>query len=122
MSNILTASCSLTILVCVPFLSVSMFLFCSSTCQPGHAKRQQTSPTDALSRKGLVVLVKQRRSLLEMLQHRDNGRWLATTEALGLRQRADAAAAGEQQMKLAARRTRRRDRGRKRRMDSMDSK
>ncbi|CAM9939588.1 unnamed protein product, partial [Sphacelaria rigidula] len=46
----------------------------------------KATPTDAVSRKGLVALVKRRRFLLETLRHRDNARWLATTEKLGLRQ------------------------------------
>eukprot|EP00904_Undaria_pinnatifida_P010947 jgi/Undpi1/6983/HiC_scaffold_21.g09457.m1 len=77
------------------------------------ANHLQKTPTDAVSRKGLVVLVKRRRCLLETLRHRDNTRWLATTESLGLRQRQDDSA-GEQLI-MAARRARRRDRGRGRR-------
>lgn len=81
------------------------------------ANHLQTTPTDAVSRKGLVVLVKRRRCLLETLRHRDNARWLATTESLGLRQRPDVAASTEEQLAMAARRARRRDRGRRRRQD-----
>eukprot|EP00752_Nemacystus_decipiens_P001681 g1631.t1 len=76
----------------------------------------KTTPTDAVSRKGLVVLVKRRRRLLQTLRHRDIDRWLATTDTLGLRQRPDvppATTAGWGE----ARRERRRDRGRRRRRD-----
>ncbi|CBJ30673.1 expressed unknown protein [Ectocarpus siliculosus] len=79
------------------------------------ADHLKTTPTDAVSRKGLVVLVKRRRRLLETLRHRDNDRWMATTAALGLRQRPDAPATGGEQLMLAARRERRRERGRRRR-------
>lgn len=61
-----------------------------------------------------MVLVKRRRCLLQTLRHRDNVRWLATTESLGLRQRPDVAASMEEQLAMAARR---RDRGRRRRQD-----
>ncbi|CAM9420703.1 unnamed protein product [Ectocarpus fasciculatus] len=81
------------------------------------ADHLKTTPTDAVSRKGLVVLVKRRRRLLETLRHRDNDRWMATTAALGLRQRPDAPATGGEQLMLAARRERRRDRGRRRRRE-----
>lgn len=76
----------------------------------------QTTPTDAVSRKGLVVLVKRRRRLLQTLRHRDKDRWLATTETLGLRQRPDAPPATTSEWG-EARRERRRDRGRRRRRD-----
>ncbi|CAN0348431.1 unnamed protein product [Ectocarpus sp. 6 AP-2014] len=81
------------------------------------ADHLKTTPTDAVSRKGLVVLVKRRRRLLETLRHRDNDRWMVTTAALGLRQRPDAPATGGEQLMLAARRERRRDRGRRRRRE-----
>ncbi|CAM9690223.1 unnamed protein product [Scytosiphon promiscuus] len=83
------------------------------------ADHLQTTPTDAVSRKGLVVLVKRRRRLLETLRHRDQDRWLATTETLGLRQRRpDSSAGGDDgELTMAARRQRRRDRGRRRRRD-----
>ncbi|CAB1097422.1 unnamed protein product [Ectocarpus sp. CCAP 1310/34] len=81
------------------------------------ADHLKTTPTDAVSRKGLVVLVKRRRRLLETLRHRDNDRWMATTAALGLRQRPDSPATGGEQLMLAARRERRRDRGRRRRRE-----
>lgn len=94
------------------FLLSPLLLLCVACTLP-----RQTTPTDAVSRKGLVVLVKRRRRLLETLRHRDNDRWMATTAALGLRQRPDAPATGGEQLMLAARRERRRDRGRRRRRE-----
>lgn len=83
-----------------------------------YALVEQTTPTDAVSRKGLVMLVKRRRTLLETLRQRDNERWLATTESLGLRQRSDGGVASADQKVVDARRARRRDRGRRRRRET----
>lgn len=77
----------------------------------------QVTPSDAVSRKGLVALVKRRRFLLETLRQRDNERWLATTESLGLRQRPEVSGQWGSPFNdwhLAARRARRRARGKQR--------
>ena len=105
------------VVVVVVAVSFSFFFPAPTLRTFGIPFPRQTTPADAVSRKGLVVLVKRRRCLLETLRHRDNARWLATTESLGLRQRSDPVASMGEQVMMAARRARRRDRGRRRRQD-----
>ncbi len=45
----------------------------------------QTHKKDRHSRRGLLILVGQRRSLLDYLRRKDNGRYRALIERLGLR-------------------------------------
>lgn len=48
----------------------------------GHFKAH---PKDHHSRRGLIRMVNQRRKLLDYLKARDNGRYLALIQSLGLR-------------------------------------
>lgn len=73
------------------------------------------TPSDAVSRKGIVVLVKRRRILLESLRERDNERWLATTEKLGLRQRPEPGS-WDNEWQVTTRRARWRARGKLRKV------